>query len=126
MIDVAKVLAEIAVTGIPLSIHPGQLLGGGYVPANQLAGHVNQRVRLAGFLATARTARTQKGRTMGFVTLEDFSGMSEVSFFPDQMEVYRKIRRFDGGPVWVEGKVSEHLSSLTVEGQGCGRLELCA
>jgi len=57
---------------------------------------------------------------MGFVTIEDESGLSEVTFFPDQLDKYRMISRM-GGPVWVRGKVKSHLSSITVEGKDCGR-----
>ena len=56
---------------------------------------------------------------MGFLTLEDSTGLTEINFFPDQLDVYRNICTY-GGPVWVRGKVTEHLSSITVEGNQGG------
>jgi len=62
---------------------------------------------------------------MGFVTLEDFAGLAEISFFPQQIDEYRKICSL-GGPVWITGRVNIHLASLTVEANACGPLQLCA
>jgi len=58
---------------------------------------------------------------MGFVTLEDATGMTEVSFFPDKLSLYRTICSY-GGPVWVAGNVTEHLSSIGVDCSACGRI----
>jgi len=57
---------------------------------------------------------------MGFVTLEDHSGLAEVSFFPDKIDRYRSICSA-GGPIWIRGRVTEHLCSITLEGNNCGR-----
>jgi DNA polymerase III alpha subunit len=113
---VARVKAEVDVSGIPFCMHPAVLLHTRHVPADRLGRFVNREVTVAGFIATARQARTSDGRIMGFVTLEDASGLAEVSFFPDAMEQYRRIVMEDG-PVWVRGKVTEHLSSISVEGR---------
>jgi len=51
--------------------------------------------------------------------LEDSSGLAEISFFPDQIDLYRKVCSMPG-PVWIRGKVTEHLSSITIEGHNCG------
>jgi len=56
---------------------------------------------------------------MGFVTLEDSSGLAEVTFFPDRMEKYQGVCSA-AGPVWVTGRVTEHLSSIAVECDNCG------
>ncbi len=58
---------------------------------------------------------------MGFVTLEDATGLIEVSFFPDKLALYRTICSY-GGPVWVTGKVTDHLSSLSLDCAACGRI----
>jgi DNA polymerase III alpha subunit len=115
----AKLKAEVDTTGIPFSLHPALLLDIKHIPAARLAKFINRRVTVAGFIATARRARTADGRTMGFVTLEDHSGLAEVSFFPDKIDRYRSICSL-GGPVWVKGRVTEHLSSITIEGVSCG------
>jgi DNA polymerase III alpha subunit len=114
-----RLRAELLYTGVPFSFHPEWLIKTRHTPAAQLANFVNRDVTVAGFVACARRARTQDGRVMGFVTVEDASGLAEVSFFPDQLEVYRRVCR-DGGPIWVRGRVCEHLSSVTMEGRQGG------
>lgn len=119
---VAKLAAELDVTGIPFTMHPAVLLPGRYVAATRLHEFVGKRVNVAGFVATARRARTNDNRVMGFVTVEDAAGLIEVSFFPDQIGLYRTICSC-GGPVWVSGKVTEHLSSICLDASACGRME---
>jgi len=149
---VARLAAELDVTGIPFTMHPAVLLPNRHVPggrgkaegfadggwanhrqaaladatryiaATRLHGFVGRRVNVAGFVATARRARTNDNRVMGFVTVEDATGLIEVSFFPDQISLYRTICSY-GGPVWVSGKVTEHLSSLCLDASACGRME---
>ena len=118
---IAKLEAELDVTGIPFCMHPAVLLPKRYVPANRLPGFLGKRVTVAGFVATARRARTSDNRVMGFVTLEDATGLIEVSFFPDQLARYKTICSY-GGPVWVSGRVVEHLSSLSLDGSDGGKI----
>jgi DNA-directed DNA polymerase III PolC len=115
----SRLKAELDVTGIPFSWHPALLLRIRCVPAARLGGFIGRKVTVAGFIATARRARTNDGRVMGFVTLEDSTGLAEVSFFPDQIQLYRSICS-SAGPVWAKGKVTEHLSSITLECSDCG------
>jgi len=124
----SRLKAELDVTGIPFSWHPALLLRIRSVPAARLGGFIGRKVTVAGFIATARRARTNDGRVMGFVTLEDSTGLAEVSFFPDQIHLYRSLcsspstaLRTGGVPVWVKGKVTEHLSSITLECSDCGK-----
>lgn len=119
---VAKLAAELDVTGVPFTMHPAVLLSGHYATATRLRDFGGRKVTVAGFVATARRARTNDNRVMGFVTLEDATGLIEVSFFPDQIPLYRTICSY-GGPVWVSGKVTEHLSSLCLDASACGRME---
>jgi DNA polymerase III alpha subunit len=127
---VAKLRAELDVTGIPFCMHPAVLLphrlstGEPFAPrttATRLHGCVGKRVTVAGFVATARRARTNDNRVMGFVTLEDATGLVEASFFPDQLALYKTICSY-GGPVWITGRVTEHLASLSVDCTACGRM----
>jgi len=117
---VARLNAELDVTGIPFSMHPVLLLRTTHIPAARLPKFINRKVTVAGYMATARSARTGDGRVMGFVTLEDSSGLAEVTFFPDQIDKYHSLCSASG-PVWISGRVNEHLSSITVECQNCGR-----
>jgi DNA polymerase-3 subunit alpha len=102
-------------------MHPAVLLPRRYVPANRLPGFLDKRVTVAGFVATARRAKTSDNRVMGFVTVEDATGLIEVSFFPDQLAQYKTICSY-GGPVWVSGRVTEHLASLSLDCTACGRI----
>jgi DNA polymerase III alpha subunit len=110
----ARLKAEVDVTGIPFSIHPAILLRMKHVPASRLDRFINKEITIAGFIATARRAKTNNGKVMGFVTLEDSSGLAEVTFFPDQLAKYDNICR-TSGPIWVRGRVTRHLSSIAVE-----------
>jgi DNA polymerase III alpha subunit len=118
---IAKLEAELDITGISFCMHPAVLLPNCYVPANRLHRFLDKRVTVAGFVATARRARTSDNRVMGFVTLEDATGLIEASFFPDQLALYKTICSY-GGPVWVSGRVVEHLSSLSLDCSACGRI----
>ena len=115
----ARLKAEIDVTAIAFSLHPAVLLRTRHVPAAQLDRYINKTVTVAGFVAAARRAATSDGRTMGFVTIEDHSGLAEVSFFPDQIEQYFEICDYPG-PVWVKGRACEHLCSVSIEAQAVG------
>lgn len=115
----AKLKAEIDVTRVPFTMHPALLLQMKHTPAARLCKFVNRQVTIAGFIAAARRARTSDGRTMGFVTLEDHTGLAEISFFPNNISLYKRICS-TGGAVWVRGKVTEHLSSITLETADCG------
>jgi DNA polymerase III alpha subunit len=118
---IAKLEAELDVTGISFCMHPAVLLPKRYVSADRLQGFLGKRVTVAGFVATARRARTSDNRVMGFVTLEDATGLIEVSFFPDKLAFYKTICSY-GGPVWVSGRVTEHLASLSLDCAACGRI----
>jgi DNA polymerase III alpha subunit len=118
---IARLRAEMEVTEIPFSLHPAVLLPAGYASATELASLIGRKARVAGFVATARRARTNDGRVMGFVTLEDATGLAEISFFPDRIQQYRSICSY-GGPVWVSGKVTEHLASVSVDCIECGKV----
>lgn len=111
--------AELELTGIPFSLHPELLLKTPHVRAARLEEFVDRKVIVAGLIATARRARTQDGRIMGFVTLEDSTGLVEVSFFPDRIHLYRQISLYPGA-VWVQGRVTRHMGTLNIEGINCG------
>lgn len=118
---IARLKAELDTMGVSFGLHPAVLLPRQYAQAKRLAQRTGRRATVAGFVAAARCARTQDGRTMGFITLEDATGLAEVSFFPNQIQHYRHICSY-GGPVWVCGQVTEHLSSITLECADCGKV----
>ncbi|MHC4574476.1 MAG: OB-fold nucleic acid binding domain-containing protein [Planctomycetota bacterium] len=100
-------------------MHPALLLRTRHTPAARLGEFINKEVTVAGCIATARRARTNDGRIVGFVTLEDSSGLAEVTFFPDKIGEYRNLCSASG-LVWVNGKVTNHLSSITIEARQTG------
>jgi DNA polymerase III alpha subunit len=116
---ITKLRSELDVTAIPFTMHPALLLEPNHISAARLGGFTNRDVTIAGFVATARTARTSDGKVMGFVTIEDASGLAEATFFPDRLGLYRKICSY-GGPVWLKGKVTRHLDSINLECCNCG------
>jgi DNA-directed DNA polymerase III PolC len=116
---IQKLTAEVEVTGIPFSLFPTVLFRSGFTSAATLDRFINEEVTVAGFIAAARRARTNDGRIVGFVTLEDSSGLAEVTFFPDHMDQYNGICTASG-PIWVTGRVTEHLSSIALECRNCG------
>jgi DNA-directed DNA polymerase III PolC len=122
---IARLKAEVDMTGIGFSVHPAVYIDTEHVLAAELYKFINRQVTVAGFVATARTARTEDGRTMGFATIEDASGLAEVSFFPDRLQDYYQICSTSQA-VWATGIVNEHLSSLTIDCRGCGRLKIPA
>ena len=72
-------------------------------------------VRLAGIVAAGRTAHTEKGETMAFLTLSDEEGLFEVTLFPD---LYRKVgarvSEAGIGPFLVEGRVEDQYGAVSI------------
>ncbi|MCF7975361.1 MAG: PHP domain-containing protein [Phycisphaerae bacterium] len=116
---IQKLEAELAYLGIPFSLHPELLIHTRHIPATALPDFINRNVTVAGFIAAARRARTQDNRIMGFITLEDSTGLTEINFFPDKIDLYQRLVRCSG-PIWIQGRVTRHLSSITLECQTCG------
>ncbi len=56
--------------------------------SRRLAGRIGRRVRVAGLLEAQRTAPTQTGRIMRFLTLHDEYGLFEVTAFPGACHAY--------------------------------------
>jgi len=52
------------------------------------------------------------------ILLISITGLAEVTFFPDRLELYRKTCLLPG-PVAVTGKVTEHLCSINIEALAC-------
>jgi DNA-directed DNA polymerase III PolC len=77
---------------------------------------VGGRVTLRGWPAATRHVRTQDGRTMRFLTLEDESGIAEVVVFPD---VYERDGRFlvEFGVLCVTGIVEDQMGACTLHGE---------
>ncbi|MCK4299293.1 MAG: hypothetical protein KAX80_07165, partial [Planctomycetes bacterium] len=101
----------------------------GLTPAVELSEHVGEQVRVAGVLVASRRARTKENLFMEFITLEDETGMMEVTLFPVTYQKYGHLVT-SRGPFLVEGKVEDQwglrplrFGALTVSAQ---RLEAVA
>jgi len=80
--------------------------------SRQLPDRIGRRVRLAGVLEAQRTARTQRGQTMMFLTMEDEFGVFEATVFPNAFAAIGTLDRY--GPYVVTGKVDRQYGSVTV------------
>ncbi|HUV39111.1 MAG TPA: OB-fold nucleic acid binding domain-containing protein, partial [Planctomycetota bacterium] len=121
-----KVNYELEILECPLSAHPVELVrrdvdGNGFAKAENLPALLGRRVRLVGILDTTRGTETKNGDLMQFLTLEDETGIFEVTLFP---RLYRRVRRCltDGGPYLVEGTVDSQYDSLSVRASQVTRL----
>jgi len=105
-----KLRLEQEILGLTASSHPLALFRDrlqrqrGIVAARDLARHLGRRVRVVGWLVTAKRTRTVKGEFMKFMTLEDSTASFEVALWP---RVYRQYGHLlDGrGPYLVTGSV---------------------
>ncbi|MEW5765027.1 MAG: DNA polymerase III subunit alpha [Acidobacteriota bacterium] len=106
-----------AVTAHPLTPMMDWAAARDYVNAKELGDRAGERIRVWGQAIVYKRIPTRKtGEAMAFVTLEDPTGLAEVSFFP---KAYRRFGDLitSGRPLVVEGVVDAGRGSptLTVE-----------
>ncbi len=107
---------EMTPSAHPLVCFSEALTGDGLTPAAELVEHVGETVRVAGVLVASRRARTKANLFMEFLTLEDETGLVEVTLFPKVYQKYGHLVR-SRGPFVVEGKVEDQFGALTVSAQ---------
>jgi DNA polymerase-3 subunit alpha/error-prone DNA polymerase len=114
----ARLRREFAVLGFLCHRHPMTLFSQAIdsrhtVKADQLARHVGQRVRFAGWLITGKVVHTRHGDPMQFLTFEDETGIVETTFFP---EVYRRFCHMldRHRPYLLFGMVDENWGAVTL------------
>jgi DNA polymerase III alpha subunit len=78
-------------------------------------------VRAAGCLAATKPVHTKKGEFMRFLTLEDETGMVEVTVFPGAYRRWGHVLR-DPGPYLVEGKVESDHGAVSITADRLERL----
>jgi DNA polymerase III alpha subunit len=86
--------------------------------SGELPGRIGRYVRIAGVLEAQRTARTQRGQTMMFLTLDDEQGLFEATLFPNTYAAVGVLDRY--GPYVIAGKVEEQYGSVTVTANRVG------
>ena len=89
--------------------------------ACDLQRHAGGLITLAGWLITAKRTRTVRQEVMKFITLEDATGLFEVTLFP---RVYRRFGHllYDRGPYLVRGRVEREGACCTVNALWLGRI----
>lgn len=114
-----RIQHELAVLGYSLDAHPVDVLwqrrehpaARGCVPCGKVEQLAGQRVRVFGWAVAFRRHRTDEGRPMAFVTLEDGSGIVEGTLFPAVFE--RCGGELQGrGPFVLGGVVEERLGGV--------------
>jgi DNA-directed DNA polymerase III PolC len=83
----------------------------GVLASRDLRQHVGKRVRVTGLVATGRTAETEDGRTMQFITLQDEWGLTDVTLFPGTCPL---VARLTLGPYCATGIVEEQYDVITL------------
>ena len=114
----ARLEQELLAYGLPLRAHPlalwepelGEL---DVVPAREVERHVGREVRVCGWLVTAKLVRTKSKEAMEFVTLEDRSGLIDVTVFPRVYQRHAQVLHAPR-PVVVTGRVEEEFGVVSV------------
>ncbi len=122
---------ELELLGLTTTLHPTQLFPCSgeerarnippVVPCNEIDRHRDKRISLRGWLAASRRVRTNDGRWMRFLTMEDPGGIAEVVCFSDVYE--RDGHRLSdgaggkGGPFLISGRVEDQMGSCTVHAE---------
>ncbi len=80
---------------------------------SKLEQHAGSRITAAGIGLTARSCRTKKKETMGFLTIEDETATAEVTLQPAQYPLFRPII-YSRGPFLVSGNVEERYGHFSI------------
>jgi DNA-directed DNA polymerase III PolC len=115
---------ELQILGFTLERHPLEVLWGegprGTMPCGEAEQHVGRAVMARGWVVAQRRLRTQDGRPMLFLTLEDGTGILEVTLFPD---VYPRLAaELSGrGPYVVHGRIESQDGGISLRAARIGR-----
>jgi DNA-directed DNA polymerase III PolC len=82
--------------------------------ANELEDKVGRQVVVAGVVAASRQTTTENGRQMQFITLEDETGLIDVTLFPGNAKLLPYLQL---GPYQAVGVVEEQYGALTLNAQ---------
>jgi DNA polymerase III alpha subunit len=107
---------EMTPTAHPLAGYRDALAGDGLTRAAELQEHVGKEVRIAGWLTANRRAPTKDNLFMEFLTLEDETGLMEVTLFPATYQKFGHLIR-SAGPYLVEGRVEEQFGAVTLRAE---------
>lgn len=112
---------DLTPSGHPMRLFREQARARRCVPAAGIPERAGGRARVAGWIAATKHVTTRKGEHMRFLTLEDETGLVEVTLFPG---AYRRWgAALDGrGPYLVEGRVEEDHGAVSVTAERLERL----
>ena len=102
------------VVGPPLLSLVRQFLPAERCRARELADKIGRRVAVAGVVAASRQTTTENGRQMQFITLEDETGLIDVTLFPGNATLVPYLLL---GPYQAIGVVEEQYGALTLNAQ---------
>ncbi len=94
----------------------------GTVKAADLGDHVGRRVRIGGWLISAKLTRTRKGDRMMFVNLDDSTGMIDVVLFPKCFDAFAHLMR-STGPFIVTGRVAKEYDVVNLVAERVERIQ---
>ena len=83
------------------------------IAAARLAGHLGERVAVAGLVAARRRTPTKSGRPMAFVTLDDPTGTAELTLFPAACGRAR-LAFAHAGPLVAIGRPEAHYGAVSL------------
>jgi len=110
-----RLKAEAEILDMSISCHPIERLRitNGHVKSVELPKLENKRVRIVGLVADRKRIKTNNGKSMVFLTMEDELDMFEVTLFPD---VYQRVGEhiFHKPILDIEGVVQTDQGGLTV------------
>jgi DNA polymerase-3 subunit alpha/error-prone DNA polymerase len=97
----------------PMTLFADTIARQNTVKAVDLPRYTGRRVRIAGWLITAKVVSTKRGDPMEFLTFEDETGVVETTFFP---EAYRRFCHLidRGRPYLLSGKVEADWGATTL------------
>ena len=107
----------------PLEFFPKQVNSPSVVKAKDLSKYKNKKVKMIGWLVSAKRIRTRdkqdehgnirEGQYMKFMTLEDLTGIYDTVLFP---KIYAQVaeQTLSYGPFCVEGIVDERYNTVNV------------
>lgn len=119
-----RLKAEAEILEMAISCHPIERLGitNNHVKSIDLARLENRKVKIVGLVADRKRIKTNNGKNMVFLTMEDELDMFEVTLFPD---TYQRVgeRIFRKPLLDIEGTVQSESGGLTIVAEKIGVIE---
>ena len=126
--ETEKLLAEINALELTATAHPMALYGitnehwpEGFTRAKDMAKVSRSLVTMLGILVTYKSTRTVKGELMKFISLEDPTGIFEVTLFPKTYQQFGHVLA-EKGPLIVKGRIENDSGNRTLTALWLGSL----